>query len=1574
MARTPAQRKLDSRLIHSLRQRRFGAVAPGLNALKVEIKVESDGLLLVDLQANVTPGMLEFIERNGGKLVNHFAQYRAIRARVPLDLLERLAARPEVSSLRPADEAITNVGPVTSGGDVAHRAAEVRSRYSVEGAGVKIGVLSDAIYYLPQSQAAGELGPVTVLPGQAGGGGAEGTAMLEIVHDLAPGSPLYFASAFNGIAAFAQNIRNLYAAGCRVIVDDVTYFAESPLQDGPIAQAVSDVSAAGALFFSSAGNAGSKAKNTSGTWEGDFKDGGPATVGGNGRLHDFGGVTYNTVLPGGFARLDLFWADPLGASANDYDVYVLNAGGSVVRSSTNFQDGNDDPYESIPFVGIGERIVIVKHSGEDRYLSLMTLRGVLTVSTAGSVRGHNASGASNAFCVAAVRVGSPAVPFDIVDSNSVEYFSSDGPRRMFFNPDGSAITPGNYSATGGAVLDKPDLTAADGVATSVPGFTTFFGTSAAAPHAAALAALLWSHQPQLTPAEVRAALAGTALDIEGLGVDANSGAGIVMADQAFVFTPHLAFHAVQLAAGDGNGSLDANECAELTITLRNLSLPTNPVVTGITAVLTTTNPAIRVDPLPRSFPDAPPGSNTTSLNTFRISTSQLFNCSSNASFVLQVSLSNQVSFDLPFQIQPQISGIGTPVTFAATVPVPIPDLGTAESEILVTNLDRLLARVRVGMFLTHCFDYDLSLALISPDGTEVLLSATNGGGGSGYGTSCNSMTIFSDDGPTDIAAGTAPFLGSFKPQQSLSAFRDKFGAAVNGLWKLRVQDQAVADSGTLQCWSLELSPLTCADGGGQCLIPPTIVLGPTHQVATNGDAVQFSVQTEGTAPLTYQWFFSPTTSVAANGLVNATNAILSLNPVTLAQAGTYSVLVSNLYGHQFSSAASLTVVVPTLIVCGTNRSVGLGNSWDFDPPVASGGEVAVSVLSTTTNAGPGAGYIAQRTWLASDTNGFQTTCSQTISVVDTLAPTIVCAPDKTVPDGSAWSFDAPVATAVVSGPVLVYDNATNDLLYRFDPGTLEVGDEIILSGPAEQLDEFSFEFWGLGTNNGAFAGDVHARVRFYQNDGPLTSSGYTSPGTVLFDSGPFPIPAMPRGTVVFEDFQTDAPVPLTTALPRAFTWTVQFSGMESGDSAGVDLYSPPAVGGNYTDYWEQEGGGWVLKTNAAASMDFAAQVTALSRSITPTVLATVTNSPAANTTAVTRTWQATDTQGNSATCDQTVILVVTLPPMIAVQPQSQIVNSGEDVFLEVTATGSVPLSYQWYFNETNLLAGATGSSLGLTNVQATNAGFYAVLVSNTFGTTLSESAELTIYSAPQIISPPASQIVPPGNEALFVVLAWGFPGPSYQWFFNETNLLADATNAALTILNAQDEHAGTYSVIVSNNLGAVTSPLATLGIGVAAFIAAQPPDATVLPGDTAQFTVGAGGTLPVSYQWYFNCDNPIAGADAAMLVLTNVSVAQEGYYCVAVSNHLGAEFSRPAALRVLVPPDFFQITAAGSVVTLMFPTRTNHIYTVQYKDTLAAAEWSVLRKGSNRLGTGFPLMLQDPQATGPQRFYRVLIQ
>jgi hypothetical protein len=551
--RTPAQRKVSSSLLYARKIRRGEPVAEGVTFTRQTVAVDGAGRVSVDLVSDVTGNVLGAIEAAGGVVVNSVSEYRAIRAEIPLDRIEAIAALPEVQSIRPADRYMTNQAkpsgprrpappdqPITnkvntSQGDVAHRAALARSTFGVDGTGIGIGVISDGIATLAARQASGDVPTVTVIPGQAGSGD-EGTAMLEIVHDLAPGATLYFATANGGQAQFAANIQALCAAGARIIVDDVGYFAEAVFQDGIVAQGVNAAVGSGCHHFSAAGNSGNKNDGTSGVWEGDFVAGTtPPVLAGAGTAHSFpGGFNSNLITqdsPYGFA---LQWSDAQGASANDYDLYLLdNTLSSVIIGSADFQTGTQNPFEFIDSSGgipdLNNRLVIVLYSGSARYLHLDTIRGRLSINTSGQTSGHSA--AANAFGVAAVNVSTAGGgAFVGGGANPVETYSSDGLRRIFYNPNGTAITPGNFLSTGGTLLQKPDLAAADCVATATPGFNPFCGTSAAAPHAAAIAALMLDAAggpASMTLAQLRTKIAAASLDIEAAGIDRDSGTGIL---------------------------------------------------------------------------------------------------------------------------------------------------------------------------------------------------------------------------------------------------------------------------------------------------------------------------------------------------------------------------------------------------------------------------------------------------------------------------------------------------------------------------------------------------------------------------------------------------------------------------------------------------------------------------------------------------------------------------------------------------------------------------------------------------------------------------------------------------------------------------------------------------------------------------------------------------------------------------------------------------------------------------------------------------------------------------------------
>jgi hypothetical protein len=660
-SRSAVQQKIDSQLLYQQRMESGLPIADGIWSIETDVPYAADGHVVVDVTARAGSDVASRMRSAGIDVLSSAEDGSSIRAHLDLVQLEPLAADADVMFIQPrqdsmVSQAATNLiaptgqGSRSSEGDVTHLAFAARGAFHVDGTGVKIGVLSNGVVSLAASQALGDLGPVTVLPGQAGTGD-EGTAMLEIIHDLAPGAQLYFATANSGITSFAQNIRDLRTAGCDIIVDDVFYFVETPFQDGQTAptqrnggaviQAVNDVTADGALYFSSAGNSGNLDANTSGTWEGDFADGGPTGVPlptGN-RLHSFGAQAFNVLSVASGNPVNLYWTDPAGASANDYDLFRLDAAGTtVLASSTNIQSGTQDPYEQIAGTGAaaGQRIVVVKKAAAAaRFLHLGTNRGRLSIPTAGETHGHAAAAA--AYDVAATPAVGP-FPQPFSSSNVVETFSSDGPRRVFFQADGTPYTPGNVSSTGGLLRQKPDITAADGVSvTGVGGFgSPFFGTSAAAPHAAAIAALVKSANPALSSAQIRSILTSTAIDIQASGVDRDSGFGIVMAPGAVGATGHAgtAFLQVDSLAvsenpGDGDGLVEIGEGAKIAITLKNYGVA---AATAITGALSTPGPGVTLaSPSTVSFPDLPPGVSATSAGV-RFTTTADVGCPGAANF------------------------------------------------------------------------------------------------------------------------------------------------------------------------------------------------------------------------------------------------------------------------------------------------------------------------------------------------------------------------------------------------------------------------------------------------------------------------------------------------------------------------------------------------------------------------------------------------------------------------------------------------------------------------------------------------------------------------------------------------------------------------------------------------------------------------------------------------------------------------------------------------------------------------------------------------------------------------------
>jgi hypothetical protein len=511
---------------------------------------------------------------------------------LPVDQLDAATALTEVHAIRAAMMR-TKSGAVTSQGDYAQNSDLVRSDNSLDGTGITVGVLSDSydcypVYAANGVPAGGNAGYAnngfnTTAAGDMATGdlptsvnvieeatcmnygapvqlpfGDEGRAMMQIVHDVAPGASLAFYTAENSEADFASGITQLAGAGAKVIVDDVGYFDEPFFQDGLVAQSINAVVANGVAYFSSAGNNGVLGYNnntpnfsfvsTSSPNTGEhllnFAPSGAPTA-----TTTMLPVTIPPLVPGEFVVIVVEWDQPYvtgapnsGGSTSKIDVCITGAAGNDIIANGNLQPmtcsgpsslgqdpvqimiidnpanaaGNSSTANLNVMVGLsagttpGRIKVVVEDDGAGSQITSYA-------TNSGTLQGHpSATGAA--------AVGAAFFPNTIscgATTPSLEGFSSAGGDPILFDVNGTRLTTP-------ATRQKPDFVGPDGGNNTFLGFTiagtgfddnstvpecannanfpNFFGTSAAAPHVASIAALLLQADPALTPAEIYSVL------------------------------------------------------------------------------------------------------------------------------------------------------------------------------------------------------------------------------------------------------------------------------------------------------------------------------------------------------------------------------------------------------------------------------------------------------------------------------------------------------------------------------------------------------------------------------------------------------------------------------------------------------------------------------------------------------------------------------------------------------------------------------------------------------------------------------------------------------------------------------------------------------------------------------------------------------------------------------------------------------------------------------------------------------------------------------------------------------------
>lgn len=435
--------------------------------------------------------------------------------------------------------AVLATSTVSAGAAMAMRVAQAVKAYGVTGAGIKIGILSDS-FNLHGGMAAdianGNLNAgTTILKEGPAGGADEGRAMAELIHKIAPGAQITFYSAFYGEADFANGIQALTAAACNVIVDDVTYLTEPFFQTGGLVQnAVQAAINAGVSYFTSASNEGLN------FYQANFTGVKTTLTGliGNYTAENFGTAAVPvtrqslTIARGATATIDLQWDQPFAGiggktgAANSLGMVLYDSNNRIVAYAT-MNDVNRNPDQILQFTNTSAstsfHLAIFTNGGTSapgQFKYIIYGQGTMINDPkagkgSGTLIGHEEVAAANT--VGAVAYNQTAA---YGGRNTIEHFSSVGPGGLLFDANGNRLA---QAATSGV-----DFVAPDGSATSV--FNPFYGTSAAAPNAAGVAALMLQANRALTPAQVSADL--LASTIAATGPNGAVGAGLIQAPAA----------------------------------------------------------------------------------------------------------------------------------------------------------------------------------------------------------------------------------------------------------------------------------------------------------------------------------------------------------------------------------------------------------------------------------------------------------------------------------------------------------------------------------------------------------------------------------------------------------------------------------------------------------------------------------------------------------------------------------------------------------------------------------------------------------------------------------------------------------------------------------------------------------------------------------------------------------------------------------------------------------------------------------------------------------------------------------
>jgi len=701
----------------------------------------------------------------------------------------------------------------------------------------------------------------------------------------------------------------------------------------------------------------------------------------------------------------------------------------------------------------------------------------------------------------------------------------------------------------------------------------------------------------------------------------------------------------------------------------------------------------------------------------------------------------------------------------------------------------------------------------------------------------------------------------------------------------------------------------------------TVTTPPSDQAACAGGSATFTVAASGAA-LTYQWYQGSSLLSGQNGNT------LTVTNVSVANVGAYKVVVTDGCGNSVTNSANLTLNAPLVVTGSPSNATNCPGTTAMFSASATGTGVAFQWYKGT-NA------------LTGQTGNTLTLTNVTAASADTYSVVIsdVCGDEVT--NNAVLVVNQPV---LVTTPLLSITNCPGipasftvgatgtGLTYKWYKGTT-----LIPNQTAATLN--------LGPASAGNAGTYSVVVSDLCGDSVTNNAVLVVNQTVLVTVPPSNLTNCPGTPASFSVTATGTGLSYqwykgATAIPNQNGPTLNLGAASAANAGTYSVVVRDVCGDAVTNNAVLVVNQPVLVTTppsnatecpgAPASFTVIATGTGLTyqwyqgtTAIPNQNGATLNLGPASTANAGTYSVVIGDICGdlvtNSATLTVNTNVVVTIPPANSTN------CPGTTASFSVTAMGT-GLTYQWYEN-TNLLDGQTSNTLTLTNVTATNADTYSVVVADACGGVVSNSAVLVVNQPVLVTAAPSNLTLCPGIDASFSVSATG-TGLSYQWYQGTTQMPGQTTST-LDLGPASAANAGTYSVVVSDACGDMVTNYASLAVNQTVLVTVPPVDFTACPGTGAQFSIGATGT-GLTYQWYKGAVQ-LTGQTTNTLNLSNVSAADAGTYFVVVSDICGDSVTNSANLNVnqnvlvTVPPSnstncpgtpaYFSVSATGTGLT-----------------------------------------------------------